>query len=109
MRGSECPNRVDTVEKGLSAALFFLALVLRAAVPGAVGLVADALPPMPLRWRHFGWRAEQAKCHGLEVLHDCGEVELITRAGEPAQPHALKAVVCLQVRKMHFDPLPLIA
>jgi len=41
------------------------------------------LPPWtPLRRRQFGWRAEQAERHGLEVLHDGGEVELVTCAGK---------------------------
>jgi hypothetical protein len=36
-------------------------------------------------------------------------VELVARAGEAAQTHAFEAMVGLQVRKAHLDPLPLIA
>jgi len=45
----------------------------------------------------------------FEVLHGGREVELVARAGEAAQTHALEAMVGLQVRKAHLDPLPLIA
>ena len=45
----------------------------------------------------------------LEVLHDSSEVELVARAAEAPQAHALEAVVGLEVREAHFDSLPLIA
>ncbi len=48
-------------------------------------------------------------CERLEVLHDSSEVELIARAAEAPQAHAFEAVVGLEVRKAHFDSLPLIA
>src|SRR5271167_3089335 len=48
-------------------------------------------------------------CEGLQVLHDGCEVELVARAGEASEAHALEAMVGLQVRKSHLDPLPLIA
>jgi hypothetical protein len=38
----------------------------------------------------------------LEILHDGREVELVARAGEPSQTHALKAMVNLQVREAHL-------
>jgi hypothetical protein len=44
----------------------------------------------------------------LEVLHDRSEVELVACAGEAPQPHALEAMVGLQVRKSHLDPLALV-
>src|SRR5262249_44906831 len=47
--------------------------------------------------------------HGLEVLNDGGEMELVARAREAAQPHAFETVMRLQMRKAHLDPLPLIA
>jgi hypothetical protein len=34
-------------------------------------------------------------CERLQVLHDRGEVELVARAGETSQPHALEAMVGL--------------
>ena len=46
---------------------------------------------------------------GLEVLDDGREVELVARAGEPSQTHALKAMVNLQVREAHLYFLALIA
>ncbi len=45
----------------------------------------------------------------FEVLHDCGEVELVAGAGETSQSHALEAMVGLQVRKSHLDLLALIS
>ena len=45
----------------------------------------------------------------FEVLHDGREVELVARTDEAAQTHSLKAMVGLQMRKAHLDPLPLIA
>jgi hypothetical protein len=38
----------------------------------------------------------------LEVLHDCGEVELVACTGETPQPHTLKAMMGLEVRKTHL-------
>jgi hypothetical protein len=58
-----------------------------------------------LVWR----RAPAVVRERFEVLHGGREVELVARAGEAAQTHALKAMVGLQVRKAHLDPLPLIA
>ena len=46
---------------------------------------------------------------GLQVLHDSREVELVARAGEPSQTHALEAMVNLQVREAHLYFLALIA
>ncbi len=40
---------------------------------------------------------------GFEVLHCGGEEELVARAGKTAQPHALEAVVGLQVGKARLD------
>src|SRR5436190_191746 len=53
------------------------------------------------------WPPETVR-KGLEVLDDGGEVELVACTGEAPQAHALEAVVGLQVRKAHLDPLPLI-
>src|SRR5215471_5351940 len=47
------------------------------------------------------------KC--FEVLHDCGEVELVAGAGEPPQPHPLEAKMGLEVSKPHLDLLALVA
>ena len=47
-------------------------------------------------------------CERLEILHDGREVELVARAGEPSQTHALKAMVNLQVREAHLYFLALI-
>src|SRR5438128_1331507 len=46
---------------------------------------------------------------GLQVLHDSCEVELVARAGEPPEAQALEAMMGLQVRKPHLDPLAFVA
>ena len=48
-------------------------------------------------------------CQGLQVLHDGYEVELVACAGEAPQPHTLKTMVGLEVRKAHLDLLALVA
>src|SRR5215831_2340344 len=35
-------------------------------------------------------------------------MELVAGAGKPSEPHAFEAVMRLEVRKAHLDPLPLI-
>jgi hypothetical protein len=45
----------------------------------------------------------------LEVLRDCGEVELVTSARETSQSHSLEAMMGLEVSKPHLDLLSLIA
>ena len=44
----------------------------------------------------------------FEVLHDCGEVELVARPRHPSQSHALKAMMGLEVGKPHLDFLALV-
>ena len=46
---------------------------------------------------------------GLEVLRDRSEVELVACTGDAPQPHALKAMMGLEVGKSHFDSLALVA
>jgi hypothetical protein len=46
---------------------------------------------------------------GLEILRDSGEMELVAGAGESAQSHAFEAMVRLEMREAHFDPLALVA
>ena len=46
---------------------------------------------------------------GLEVLHDSGEVELVARAGETSETHALETVVGLEMGKAHLNPFSFIA
>ena len=46
---------------------------------------------------------------GLEVLHDSGEMELVARAAETSETHALKAMMGLEVCKAHLDPFSLSA
>ena len=60
---------------------------------------------MPLIW----WWREDSERQGLEVLHGSREEELVARTGKTSQPHALEAVVSLQVSKAHLDALALIA
>jgi hypothetical protein len=48
-------------------------------------------------------------CQRLQVLHDGCEVELVARAGEAPQAHALEAMMGLEVRKAHLDLLALVA
>jgi hypothetical protein len=38
---------------------------------------------------------EQPERHGLEVLHDGSEMELVAGAGETPEPHAFEAVMRL--------------
>jgi len=45
----------------------------------------------------------------FEVLHDGGEMELVARAGEAAQPHSLEAVMSLQVCKANLNLFALVA
>lgn len=45
----------------------------------------------------------------FEVLHDCGEVELVARPRQPSQSHTLKAMMGLEVGKPHLDFLALVA
>ena len=45
----------------------------------------------------------------FEVLHNGGEIEFVTCAGEAAQVHPLEAVMGLQVREAHLDALSFIA
>src|SRR5262252_3704848 len=54
-------------------------------------------------------RAPEVAGECLEVLDDGGEVELVASAGKAPQPHTLKTVVRLQVRKAHHDLLALVA
>src|SRR6202049_5177600 len=57
---------------------------------------------------HIGRWPPDAHRKRLEVLHDCGEVELVAGAREASQPHALEAMMRLEVRKPHLHFLPLI-
>jgi hypothetical protein len=68
----------------LSASFEFLVLVLvlDATRSQKVFLLPGGYPLRRLRGRRFGGRAEQAERHGLEVLDDGGEVELVARAGK---------------------------
>jgi hypothetical protein len=45
----------------------------------------------------------------FEVLHDCGEVELVASTREASQPHSLEAMMGLEVSKPHLDLLSLVA
>jgi hypothetical protein len=53
--------------------------------------------------------AQYSERQGLEVLHDGGEKELIACAGKASQPHALEAVMTLQVGKAHLTAFALVA
>ena len=61
------------------------------------------------RLSQLGRWSEQAQGHGLEILNDGGEMELVARAGKATQSHAFESVMRLQMRKAHLDPLPFIA
>src|SRR5262245_39578156 len=45
---------------------------------------------------HIWRRPPDAHCECFEVLHDCGEVELVTGSREASQPHALEAMMRLE-------------
>ena len=50
------------------------------------------------------WRwPDEAQSQGLEVLHDCGEMELVTRSRQVSEPQPLEAVVGFQVREAHLN------
>jgi hypothetical protein len=42
--------------------------------------------------------------HGLEVLNNGGDMELVACPGEASSSHPLETMVGLQMRKAHFDP-----
>ena len=46
---------------------------------------------------------------GLEVLDDSREVELVARAGQASEAHAIEAMMGLEVSKPHLDLLSLVA
>ena len=48
-------------------------------------------------------------CERLEVLDDGREMELVARATETSETHALETVVGLEVGKTHLDPFSLVA
>jgi len=56
-----------------------------------------------------GWWPEDSERQGLEVLHGGGEKELVACTRKASQPHALEAVVNLQVGKAHLDAFAQIA
>ena len=58
--------------------------------------------------QHVRRRPPDTDRKSFEVLHDCGEVELVARAREPPQSHALEAMMGLEVRKPHLHFLPFI-
>jgi hypothetical protein len=45
----------------------------------------------------------------LSFLHNGSEMELVAPTREAPKPHALEAIVDLQMRKPHLDPLSLIS
>ena len=56
-----------------------------------------------------GWWTPEVVCERLEVLGDGRKMELVACASEPPQPHALEAMVDLEVRKPHLHFLARIA
>src|SRR5262245_3715669 len=58
---------------------------------------------------HIWRRPPDAHRECFEVLHDCGEVELVTGSRDASQPHALEAMMRLEVREPHLNLLALIA
>jgi hypothetical protein len=101
----------DAVEKGLDSIIASL---------DAASIVAARVGQRRLGGRHhrrlrnqrsrpFRWRAEDSERERLEVLHDGGEMELVASAGKTPKPHPLEAVVSLQMREPHFDPLSLVS
>jgi hypothetical protein len=55
------------------------------------------------------WRTYEPHSERLQILNDRGEVELVAGAGQASEPHALEAVMGLQVCKAHLDSFALIA
>jgi hypothetical protein len=56
-----------------------------------------------------GWWTPEVVCERLEVLGDGRKMELVARASEPPLPHAVEAMVDLEVRKPHLHFLARIA
>jgi hypothetical protein len=123
-RRSWQPRWVDRVEKGadvlgLARHLSIRETALSVFAYGSLsfGLAAGAhrlqvrrdSPSYNAGGRHLGPRPPDMLCQRLQVLHDGCEVELVARAGEAAQAHALESMVGLQVRKAHLDLLALVA
>src|SRR6476619_185907 len=67
-------------------------------------LMQHTLRALFLEW----WQDEPAR-HGLEVLYDGREVELVTSAGEASKPQPLKAMVRLEVAEAHLDLFALVS
>src|SRR5262245_40190340 len=59
--------------------------------------------PRNSRVGRLWWRPDEVEGQRLEVLHDGGEMELVSGARQAAQPHALEAVMGLQVCEAHLD------
>ena len=72
-------------------------------------LTPEQLNSRDARGLHARRRPPDMVGQGLEVLHDGGEMELVACAGKASQAHPLEAMMGLQVRKAHLDPLSLIA
>jgi hypothetical protein len=80
------PGLADAVEKSPYERGFWSALVLRVS-SGVLRLAwhPNLWPLSLLHNRHFRRRSQQPERHGLEVLHDGGEMELVACAGETSQ------------------------
>ena len=72
--------------------------------PGLAVRSSDVVDFLTLQMRP-GMQRVATQRQGLEVLCDCGEMEFVTCAGKPSEPHAFEAVVNLQVSKTHLDAL----
>jgi hypothetical protein len=95
--------------KGLDSIIVSLDDCRRQALGSGVEVDATTVAYTTKRSRPFHWPPEDSERERLEVLHDGGEMELVTSAGKTPKPHPLEAVISLQMREPHFDPLSLVS
>ena len=111
-----CLLRVDTVDKigdGRAAALMPHARPAAAVCCLPLRATSNAtelyLRQLMFKQSSYWGRPPEVVRQCFEVLHDCGEVELVARPRQPSQSHALKAMMGLEVGKPHLDFLALVA
>src|SRR5262249_13028499 len=56
----------------------------------------------------FGRRPPEGVCERFEILHNRCQVELVAGTGKASQPHALEAMMGLEVRKTHLELLAVV-
>jgi hypothetical protein len=119
MRRVALPKRVNTVDKvvdepdeALDWSPLTSFLRTHSVLRQLCGFFRDGKPSRTLivhSGGFAGWWTPEMFCERLEVLGDGRKMELVARASESPQPHALEAMVDLEVRKPHLHFLSRIA